>query len=125
MNCDRLTRRAWLAGATAVAADIGRVSSAEVGSDPLAWTMAGAAVALARKKISSEELTRLCLARIRKLDTQLNAFITISEEPALAQAKACDDRRKSGRVLSRLDGIPIALKDNIDTAGVRTTAAAR
>jgi aspartyl-tRNA(Asn)/glutamyl-tRNA(Gln) amidotransferase subunit A len=88
-------------------------------TDPLDWTLNEAADALARRTISSEELTKLCLARIHKLDPVLNAFITLEEQSALEQARACDRQRKPGR----LYGIPIALKDNIDTAGVRTTAA--
>jgi len=101
------------------------VSPAETGSDPLAWTLNEAATALARRTITSEELTKLCLARVGKLDHQLNSFITLDADSAWNQARECDRRRKAGRVLSTLDGIPIALKDNIDTAGVRTTAAAQ
>src|ERR1700712_1089730 len=88
-------------------------------TDPLDWTLNEAADALARRTISSEELTKLCFARIHKLDPVLNAFITLQEQSALEQARDCDRQRKPGR----LYGIPIALKDNIDTAGVRTTAA--
>jgi aspartyl-tRNA(Asn)/glutamyl-tRNA(Gln) amidotransferase subunit A len=125
MSFDRLTRRTWLSGAAALGAEIGLASPAEIGSDPLAWTLTEAAAALAKKTVSSEELTKLCLARIRKLDRQLNAFITVQADSALMQARDCDRQRKAGRVSSRLHGVPIALKDNIDTAGVRTTAAAQ
>jgi aspartyl-tRNA(Asn)/glutamyl-tRNA(Gln) amidotransferase subunit A len=109
-----LTRRALLAGAA-----IATVQAKATATDPLDWTLNEAADALAKRTISSEELTKLCLARIHKLDPQLNAFITLEEQSALAQARECDRHRKAGR----LYGIPIALKDNIDTAGVRTTAA--
>jgi aspartyl-tRNA(Asn)/glutamyl-tRNA(Gln) amidotransferase subunit A len=82
-----------------------------------------AAGALARREISSEELTRLCLDRIKKLDANLNTFITLTEESALAQARACDRNRPPRREpVNPLYGVPIALKDNIDTAGIRTTA---
>ncbi len=119
---DRLTRRAWMAGTAAAAAvQIGRAARA---SDPLEWSLREAAAALGQRQISSEELTKLCLARIAKLDAQLNAFLTLDAESALAQARA-SDQRSAGRESGVLAGIPIALKDNIDTAGVRTTAAAR
>src|SRR5579864_3883141 len=124
MSVDRLTRRTWLASATALAAEMATASPAEAGSDPLAWTLTEAAAALAKRTVSSEELTKLCLARIAKLDRRLNAFITLEEDSALAQARECDRQLKAGGVPSRLHGVPIALKDNIDTAGVRTTAAA-
>src|ERR1035438_4686448 len=117
---DRLTRRTLLAGAATLAAT---AMPADQLSDPLAWTLNQAAAALAKRTISSEELTKLCLARIAKLDGQLNAFITLDADSALAQARESDRRRPAGAGL--LYGIPIALKDNIDTAGVRTTAAAR
>lgn len=89
---------------------------------PEYWTLAQAADALARREISSEELTELCLTRIKKLDPKLNSFITLTEENALAQARACDRRKPARGAESPLYGIPIALKDNIDTAGIRTTA---
>jgi aspartyl-tRNA(Asn)/glutamyl-tRNA(Gln) amidotransferase subunit A len=120
MSSDDLTRRTLLAGAAAIAA----VTSAQGASDPLEWTLTEASQALAKGTVSSEELTKLCLARIHKLDPSLNAFITLTEESALEQARECDRQRKAGRVPSRLHGVPIALKDNIDTAGIKTTAAA-
>jgi aspartyl-tRNA(Asn)/glutamyl-tRNA(Gln) amidotransferase subunit A len=116
-----MTRRNWLAGTAAIAT----VSRATAGTDPLTWTLNEAAAAMAKRTVSSEELTKLCLARISKVDRQLNAFITLEAESALVQARECDRQRKAGRVTSRLHGIPIALKDNIDTAGLRTTAAAQ
>src|SRR5579864_2336505 len=124
MSVDRLTRRTWLAGAATITAEVAKAAPAESGSDPLAWTLTEAAAALAKRTVSSEELTKLCLARIAKLDRRLNAFITLDGDSALAQARECDRQRRAGSVASRLHGVPIALKDNIDTAGVRTTAAA-
>ena len=94
-------------------------------SDPLAWSLTEASVMLARRAVSSEELTKLCLDRISKLDRQLNTFITVQADAAIEQARTCDRERRAGRASGRLYGIPIALKDNIDTAGVRTTAAAK
>src|SRR5580658_5660190 len=120
MSSDDLTRRTLLAGAAAIAA----VTSAQGASDPLEWSLTEASQALAKGTVSSEELTKLCQARIHKLDPSLNAFITLTEESALEQARECDRQRKAGRVPSRLYGVPIALKDNIDTAGIKTTAAA-
>ncbi|WP_051669533.1 Asp-tRNA(Asn)/Glu-tRNA(Gln) amidotransferase GatCAB subunit A [Bryobacter aggregatus] len=88
---------------------------------PEFWSLAQAAIALRRRKISSEELTKLCIARVKRLDPKLNSFITLTEEDALMRARACDAVRPAGM----LHGIPIALKDNIDTAGVLTTAASK
>jgi aspartyl-tRNA(Asn)/glutamyl-tRNA(Gln) amidotransferase subunit A len=115
-----LSRRGLLTGVSAVAA----VSRARAASDALDWTLTEAAQALESRTVSSEELTKLCLARISRLDRSLNAFITLDEDSAIAQARECDRQRKAGRAVSSLHGVPIALKDNIDTAGVRTTAAA-
>jgi len=92
--------------------------------EPHYWTACEAAEQIRRRKISSEELTRLCLGRIRQHDKKLNAFITLTADRAMEQARACD--RDLQRKVSRgaLHGVPIALKDNIDTAGIKTTAAA-
>jgi aspartyl-tRNA(Asn)/glutamyl-tRNA(Gln) amidotransferase subunit A len=122
---NRFTRRALLAGATALAAQIGPETHAQPVAHPLAWTLTEAAAALEKHATTSEELTRLCLDRTAKLDRALNAYITLEAESAIEQARASDRRRKAGHLMSRLDGVPIALKDNIDTAGIRTTAAAR
>jgi len=92
--------------------------------DPLAGlTLAEAAARLAAGRTTSAELVSACLSRIDVYNPKINAFITILREQALAQAKALDAERRAGRVRGPLHGIPIALKDNIDTAGVRTTAA--
>ena len=123
MSSERLTRRTLLAGATVAAAQARSAIAETAGHDPLDWTLNEAADRLSKRKVSSEELTKLCLARIQKMEPGLNAVIALQEESALKQARECDRARASGAESGRLYGIPIALKDNIDTAGVRTTAA--
>ncbi|WP_372765579.1 amidase, partial [Litorivivens sp.] len=75
-------------------------------------------------QFSSEELTRHFLTRIAEHNPTVNAFITVLEQEAMAQAKASDARRSSGRA-SILDGIPLAHKDIFCTAGVRTSCASK
>ena len=75
------------------------------------------------RKISPVELTRACLSRIDRLNGKLNAFITVTADVALAQARAAEEEIQRGNWKGPLHGVPIALKDIIDTAGVRTTAA--
>ncbi|WP_293914336.1 amidase [Deinococcus sp.] len=76
-------------------------------------------------QLSPLELTRLCLARIETLEPQLNAFITVTAELALSQAAQAETELRSGQDRGPLHGIPVALKDLIDTAGIRTTCASR
>jgi len=111
-----VTRRGLLSGAAAAPLSLTALSA-----DPADWTLSQAARALAHRRISSKELTEHCLARIHKYDPRLNTFITLTEESALRQAAACDAHPSPGP----LHGIPIALKDNIDTRGVLTTAGSR
>src|SRR5450755_3524674 len=74
------------------------------------------------RKISPVELTQACLSRIERLNDKLNAFITVTADAALSQARAAEGEIQQGNWKGPLHGIPIALKDLIDTAGVRTTA---
>src|SRR5579862_7789894 len=76
-----------------------------------------------RKEFSPVEITREFLARIDNLNPALNAFITVMSESALAEARQAEEEIGRGEWRGPLHGIPIALKDLIDTAGVRTTAA--
>src|SRR5271170_3517636 len=78
---------------------------------------------LRRKEVSPLELTRACLDRIAKLNPALNAFITVTAESALAEARTAEIEISRGEWRGPLHGVPIALKDLIDTAGTRTTAA--
>jgi aspartyl-tRNA(Asn)/glutamyl-tRNA(Gln) amidotransferase subunit A len=78
---------------------------------------------LRKREVSPVELTKNCLARIEKLNPSLNAFITITADSALAQARSAEAEILQGCWRGPLHGIPLALKDLIDTAGVRTTAA--
>jgi aspartyl-tRNA(Asn)/glutamyl-tRNA(Gln) amidotransferase subunit A len=87
-------------------------------------TLADLIGALAARKLSSVELTQERLDRIAALDPKLNAFITVDPEGALSQAKAADEARARGRA-GPLTGIPIAHKDVLMTAGVRTTCGSR
>jgi len=87
-------------------------------------TLTELAADLAAKRVSAVELTKHFLARIERYDDALNAFVTVTAEQALTQAKAADERRARGDA-AQLTGIPLAHKDIFCTAGVRTTCASR
>ena len=87
-------------------------------------TIAQLSAGLAAGEFSSEELTRVFLARIEQFNPGLNAFITVTAESALAQARSADDRRRRGEAGS-LTGVPIAHKDIFCTNGVRTSCGSR
>ena len=87
-------------------------------------TLTELAGALEAKKISSVELTRLYLERVSRLNGELNAFITVAKERALADAKRADARRARGEA-GPLTGIPIAHKDIFCTKGLHTTCGSR
>ncbi len=87
-------------------------------------TLAELARGLENGDFSSTELTQAYLQRIKSLDGQYNAFITVTEEQALAQAKAADEARAAGKA-GALCGLPIAHKDLFCTQGVRTSSASK
>ena len=84
-------------------------------------SIGAAAELLRRKEISPVELTNNSLARIEQLNPTINAFITVMHDSALAQARAAEGEIRAGEWRGPLHGIPIGLKDLIDTAGVKTT----
>jgi len=79
--------------------------------------------AIRQGQLSPVELTQQCLHRIEKLNPTLNAFITVTDELAVRQARDAEAEIHKGHWRGPLHGIPVGLKDLIDTAGVRTTAA--
>ena len=76
-------------------------------------------------KISSAELTKSVLDRIDEVEPKIDAYLTLCGESAMESAKQVDKKRMRGEELSRLAGIPIGVKDNISTKGIRTTCASR
>ena len=85
-------------------------------------TLTEASARIRSRAVTPSQLVTACLKRIEVYNPKLNAFISVLREQALAEAKQLDAEQKAGRLRSSLHGIPIALKDNIDTAGIRTTA---
>ncbi|MFA6521385.1 MAG: amidase, partial [Candidatus Gracilibacteria bacterium] len=85
-------------------------------------TIHEAAEKLRKKEISSVDLTKDCLARIKKLEPKLNAFTFVNDEEALKGATEADELLSKGKDLGPLHGIPVALKDVFCTKGVKTTA---
>jgi aspartyl-tRNA(Asn)/glutamyl-tRNA(Gln) amidotransferase subunit A len=76
-------------------------------------------------QVSSVELTTAYLDQIQSHDGQIQAFLHVDREAALAAAKAIDDKRAAGKTLGKLAGLPVAIKDVICTQGVRTTCASK
>ncbi|NWF83944.1 MAG: amidase [Bryobacteraceae bacterium] len=111
-----LSRRDFLsaaaaAGATGPPADLHWLGIAE------------ASKLLRARVVSPVELTQACLRRVEKLNPKLNAFITLTADAALADARKAEAEIAAGQWRGPLHGIPIAVKDLYDTAGVLTTAA--
>ncbi len=90
-------------------------------NSPADMSLTAAARALAAGSLTSRALVEACLARIERHNPALNAFIHVAGDSALAEASRSDARRREGGPMSPLDGVPIALKDNIDTVGQPTT----
>ncbi|HLZ04165.1 MAG TPA: amidase [Bradyrhizobium sp.] len=88
-------------------------------------TIAEASRLFAARKLSPVELMQDCFRRIRATDDRLNSFLLLTEERAMADASASEQRWSSGQARGRLDGIPIGHKDIYNTAGIRTTAHSR
>jgi aspartyl-tRNA(Asn)/glutamyl-tRNA(Gln) amidotransferase subunit A len=88
-------------------------------------TVARAAKALRARELSPLELTEAYLRRIERLNPRVNAYITVTAERALADARRATEELAAGRALGPLHGIPVALKDLYETAGIRTTGGAK
>ncbi|MCR5175483.1 MAG: Asp-tRNA(Asn)/Glu-tRNA(Gln) amidotransferase subunit GatA, partial [Anaerovibrio sp.] len=80
---------------------------------------------LVNKEITSLELTEAVLARIDEVEGDVKAYLTITRDEAIAQAKAADEKIARGEKISFLEGIPGAIKDNICTKGIKTTCASK
>ena len=87
-------------------------------------SVAGIAAGLARGEFSAEEITRQYLTRIETLDSKLNAYITVTADLAVEEARRIDDTRRRGAA-GYLSGVPVAHKDIFCTRGVRTTCGSR
>jgi aspartyl-tRNA(Asn)/glutamyl-tRNA(Gln) amidotransferase subunit A len=89
------------------------------------WTVASVREALSQKKVSAKELADEFYKRIERRNSELNAYLTLSPERAYAQAGRIDAAVAKGEALPPLAGVPIAVKDVISTAGVRTTCGSK
>lgn len=108
---------------TAAGLVIGKYSFSQPAADYTYFSIAELSELVRKKKVSPVELTAKCLKRIELLNPKLKAFTTVTADGALQAAKDAEADIRNGKWKGPLHGIPIALKDNIDTAGVRTTAA--
>src|SRR5579859_2211731 len=93
------------------------------GQDLAALSLTDASVRIHNRSVTPTQLTKAMLDRIAIYNPKVNCYITIMATEALKQAAELDEEQKAGKFRGALHGIPIALKDNIDTAGTRTTAA--
>jgi Asp-tRNA(Asn)/Glu-tRNA(Gln) amidotransferase A subunit family amidase len=84
--------------------------------DSYMLTATEAVDAIASGRLSSVELVKSCLARIKENDEAIKAWVFLDPDAALAQAAECDRLRRAGMATGRLHGIPVGLKDIIDTA---------
>ncbi|HEX7238554.1 MAG TPA: amidase [Gammaproteobacteria bacterium] len=123
---DPITRRGLMAGAAATAVLAAARTDAQRarGNDDLTkLSVAEAGRRIAARQLSPVELTRAYLERIESVDRRINSFITVTADRALEQARAAEAEIGRGQYRGPLHGVPLGLKDNIDTAGILTTAA--
>jgi aspartyl-tRNA(Asn)/glutamyl-tRNA(Gln) amidotransferase subunit A len=117
------SRRSFLVAATIATAGVTLKPVFGESQDLANLTLKQASELLRRKTASPVDLTQACLKHIETYNPVLNAFITVTKEQAMDTARAMEAEQRRGAWRGPLHGIPIALKDNIDTAGIRTTAA--
>jgi len=117
------TRRTFIGSSLAISGLMATVKLQAQVTDLTELTLAEASELIRRRELSPVDLTRAYLERINRLQPQVNAYITVTAELALQQAAALEAELSNGKWRGPLHGIPIALKDNIDTAGILTTAA--
>ena len=113
------------AAASRVSALSAPVAAAAPPGDLVAMSLAEASRQIRARQVTAVELTQALLDRIKVYNPKLNAYITVMRAEALGQAARLDEEAKQGKFRSPLHGVPIALKDNVDTAGTRTTAASQ
>ncbi len=118
-----MKRREWIQAGLFAAGSLGGQPLAGQSAELTGWSLLEASERIRDRSVSPVDLTRACLERIERLNPVLNAFLTVTGEQALDQARQLEAEQQRGRLRSPLHGIPVALKDLIDTAGVRTTAA--
>ncbi len=82
-------------------------------------------IGLRKKEFSSTEITKACLDQIKKVDKKIGAFVTVTDDLALEQAKIADEKIAQGEELKPLEGIPCAIKDNILIEGERCTCSSK
>jgi len=126
----RASRRSFLRAAGSLPAApwlarLARPSKAASKFDPSFGTATEALAAMAGGAISSRELVEHTFRRIRKHNPRVNAFVTLTEESALARAKQADEARAAGKTWGALHGLPILIKDVFETAGVKTTSGSK
>jgi len=121
-----LTRRR-LVTSLAAAPFVSRIPRARGASDfdPNFGTATDAARAIRTGFVSSRELTAHVFERIRKFNGRVNAFVTLVEDQAIARARAADEALAQGKPWGRLHGVPILMKDDKKTAGIRSTCGAK
>jgi len=122
---NNFSRRVFLRNSslTAIGLMLDKKSFGQLPTDYTYLSIAEVSELVRKKKVSPVELVRTSLNRIELLNPKLNAFITVNGDIALKEAKLAETEIANGKWKGQLHGIPIALKDNIDTAGIKTTAA--
>jgi aspartyl-tRNA(Asn)/glutamyl-tRNA(Gln) amidotransferase subunit A len=121
MNRRQFLKRAGLTAGASIASN--RTWASDASAELTGLSIAEASRRIRSRQLTSAALVQAFLACIDLCNPKLNAFITVMRESALREATVLDTEAAQGRFRGPLHGIPLAIKDNIDTAGTRTTVA--
>ena len=113
------SRKSFLVAATNAVVGLALKPAFGKSQDLASLTLKEASELLRSKNASPVDLTQACLKRIQTYNSVLNAFITVTRDQAIEAARAMEAEQRQGMWRAPLHGIPIALKDNIETAGSR------